>query len=71
MHTIHALQLPLTKFTPAAGLLMLYAFACVRVQVDTSGDTGPAAIAAVRGCDNLDITVLYPYQRVSALVTSY
>lgn len=34
-------------------------------QVDTSGDTGPAAIAAVRGCTNLDITVLYPYQRVS------
>jgi threonine synthase len=36
------------------------------VQVDTSGDTGPAAIAAVRGCNSLDITVLYPYQRVSA-----
>lgn len=35
------------------------------MQVDTSGDTGPAAIAAVRGCENLDITVLYPYQRVS------
>ena len=41
------------------------------VKVDTSGDTGPAAIAAVRGCDNLDITVLYPYQRVRSNHTSY
>lgn len=36
-----------------------------KVVVDTSGDTGPAAIAAVKGCQNLDITVLYPDKRVS------
>jgi threonine synthase len=29
------------------------------------GDTGPAAIAAVKNCSNLDITVLYPHGRVS------
>lgn len=33
--------------------------------VETSGDTGPAAIAGVRGCKNVNIFCLYPYQRVS------
>ncbi len=33
----------------------------------TSGDTGSAAIAAVRGQPNIDIYILYPDQRVSPL----
>ena len=33
----------------------------------TSGDTGSAAIAGVRGQDNIDIYILYPDQKVSAL----
>lgn len=33
----------------------------------TSGDTGSAAIAGVRGRDNIDIFILYPLGRVSAL----
>jgi threonine synthase len=35
------------------------------IVVETSGDTGPAAIAGVRGCDNIDIYCLYPHNRVS------
>eukprot|EP00039_Didymoeca_costata_P005762 m.84378 g.84378 ORF g.84378 m.84378 type:complete len:476 (-) comp12963_c0_seq4:128-1555(-) len=35
------------------------------VLVDTSGDTGPAAIAAVQQCPNIRIFVLYPNGRVS------
>ncbi len=31
----------------------------------TSGDTGSAAIEGCRHCDNLDIFILHPYQRVS------
>jgi threonine synthase len=31
----------------------------------TSGDTGSAAIEGCRHCDNLDIFILYPHQRVS------
>ena len=31
----------------------------------TSGDTGSAAIEACRRCNNLDIFILHPYQRVS------
>jgi threonine synthase len=31
----------------------------------TSGDTGSAAIDAVKGCDNVDIVILYPAGRVS------
>jgi threonine synthase len=33
--------------------------------IETSGDTGPAAIAGVRGCASVNIFCLYPYQRVS------
>ena len=33
--------------------------------VETSGDTGPAAIAGVAGCEHVDIFVLYPHGRVS------
>ena len=33
--------------------------------VETSGDTGPAAIAGVAGLKNCDIFVLYPYGRIS------
>ena len=33
--------------------------------VETSGDTGPAAIAGVRGCEYVRIFCLYPHQRVS------
>ena len=33
----------------------------------TSGDTGSAAIEGCRHCDNLDIFILHPYQRVSAV----
>jgi threonine synthase len=37
-----------------------------------TGDTGPAAIAAVKECPNLDITVLYPYQvRYAQHVSSF
>jgi len=35
------------------------------VMIDTSGDTGPAAIAGVKGSPFLDITVLYPHGRTS------
>ncbi len=35
------------------------------ILVETSGDTGPAAIAGVRGCKNVNIFCLYPHQRVS------
>jgi threonine synthase len=35
------------------------------IVVDTSGDTGPAAIVGVRGCPNVDIFCLYPHGRVS------
>ena len=35
------------------------------VVVETSGDTGPAAIAGVAGCDHVSIYVLYPRGRVS------
>jgi len=35
------------------------------IVVDTSGDTGPAAIMGVRGCPNVDIFCLYPHGRVS------
>ena len=35
------------------------------VLVETSGDTGPAAVAAVRGCPYVDIFCLYPSGRVS------
>jgi threonine synthase len=31
----------------------------------TSGDTGSAAIDAVKGCDNVDIVILYPHGRTS------
>lgn len=31
----------------------------------TSGDTGSAAIDGVKGCDNVDIVILYPHGRVS------
>jgi threonine synthase len=31
----------------------------------TSGDTGSAAIDGVKGCDNVDIVILYPYGRTS------
>ena len=37
------------------------------VIVETSGDTGPAAIAGVAGCENVDIFVLFPHGRVSAV----
>jgi threonine synthase len=35
------------------------------VLVETSGDTGPAAVEGVRGCDHVDIFCLYPAGRVS------
>jgi threonine synthase len=35
------------------------------IAVDTSGDTGPAAIAAVKRCPLVDIVCLYPHERVS------
>jgi threonine synthase len=35
------------------------------VIVETSGDTGPAAIAGVTGCANVDIFVLYPHGRIT------
>ena len=35
--------------------------------VETSGDTGPAAIAGVAGVQSCDIFVLYPHGRVSAV----
>ena len=37
------------------------------IVIDTSGDTGPAAIAAVSGCDAARIFCLYPKGRVSAI----
>ena len=33
----------------------------------TSGDTGSAAIEGCRACDNLDIFILHPHQRVSGV----
>lgn len=33
----------------------------------TSGDTGSAAIEGCRACDNLDIFILHPHERVSAV----
>jgi threonine synthase len=33
----------------------------------TSGDTGSAAIAGVRGKNNINIFILYPHGRVSAV----
>lgn len=38
-----------------------------KIVVETSGDTGPAAIAGVRGCSNVEIFCLYPQGRVSAV----
>ena len=35
------------------------------VLVETSGDTGPAAVQGVRGCEHVDIFCLYPVGRVS------
>lgn len=35
------------------------------IVVETSGDTGPAAISGVQGCSNIDIYCLYPHNRVS------
>lgn len=37
------------------------------ILVETSGDTGPAAIAAVKKCSNVNIFCLYPHQRVSVV----
>jgi threonine synthase len=37
------------------------------IVVGTSGDTGSAAIHAVRDCPSIDIIVLYPYGRVSKI----
>ncbi len=37
----------------------------VAVMGATSGDTGSAAIEGCRRCDNIDIFILHPYQRVS------
>lgn len=36
-----------------------------KIVVETSGDTGPAAIYGVRGCPNVEIFCLYPQGRVS------
>ena len=38
-----------------------------KIVVETSGDTGPAAIYGVRGCSNVEIFCLYPQGRVSAV----
>lgn len=35
------------------------------IMIETSGDTGPAAISAVRNCPYVDIICLYPHGRVS------
>ncbi len=35
------------------------------IVVETSGDTGPAAIAGVQGCAHVDIFCLYPHHRIS------
>ena len=35
------------------------------ILVETTGDTGPAAVAAVKGLNNVNIFCLYPHQRVS------
>ena len=37
------------------------------ILLDTSGDTGPAAIDAVKQCTAVDIICLYPHQRVSSV----
>eukprot|EP01031_Cornospumella_fuschlensis_P030612 gene30612-36988_t len=37
------------------------------ILVETSGDTGPAAIAGVKGCLNVEIFCLYPHGRVSSV----
>ena len=33
--------------------------------IETSGDTGPAAIAGVKGCEHVNIFCLYPNNRIS------
>ena len=38
-----------------------------KIVVETSGDTGPAAIYGVKGCSNIDIFCLYPKNRVSII----
>lgn len=38
-----------------------------KIVVETSGDTGPAAIYGVRGCSHVEIFCLYPQGRVSAV----
>jgi threonine synthase len=35
------------------------------ILIETSGDTGPAAIAAVMNCPHINVFCMYPYQRVS------
>ena len=35
------------------------------ILVETSGDTGPAAIDGVRGCEHVDIFCIYPYGRIT------
>ena len=37
------------------------------ILVETSGDTGPAAIDAVRGCEHVDIYCLYPEGRITSV----
>eukprot|EP01035_Chromulina_nebulosa_P019368 gene19368-25235_t len=37
------------------------------IVVETSGDTGPAAVTAVKGSSYVNIFCLYPYQRVSPM----
>jgi threonine synthase len=39
--------------------------AVANIMVETSGDTGPAAVAGVRGCPHVEIFCLYPQGRVS------
>lgn len=39
--------------------------AVANIMVETSGDTGPAAVAGVKGCPNVEIFCLYPHGRVS------
>lgn len=38
-----------------------------KIVVETSGDTGPAAIHGVRGCPNVEVFCLYPAGRVSVV----